>query len=209
MNVAEALLSRKSVRAFLNKSVPQDQIFKILDYARYSPSGTNTQPWQVAVVTGNKKLELDRSLLDAFNNKTPRSMDYNYYPEILSSEFKARRLACGLQMFQTLGISREDKQLRMDQWALNYSAFSALVALYFFADKCIEKGSFMDMGMFLQSVMLMAVELGLATCAQAALAEYADIVKDALPHFKDDILLCGMALGYEDVAAPINNSYYS
>ncbi len=205
MNVTEALLIRKSVRAFLDQDVTYEQIIKILNYAKHAPSGTNTQPWQVAVVSGNKKSELDKSLLDAFNNNIPRTMDYNYYPDVLSPEFKARRLACGLQMFKTLNIAREDKEQRAYQWGLNYSAFGAPVVLYFFADKRIDKGSYIDMGMFMQSVMLMACELGLATCAQASLAEYADIVKDLLGYPKDLILLCGMAIGYEDVTAPINS----
>jgi nitroreductase len=205
MNVTEALLTRKSVRAFLDQNVTHEQIIKILNHAKQAPSGTNTQPWQVAVVSGNKKSELDNSLLDAFNNNIPRTMDYNYYPDVLSPELKVRRLACGLQMFKTLNIAREDKEKRAYQWGLNYSAFGAPVVLYFFADKFIDKGSYIDMGMFMQSVMLMACELGLATCAQASLAEYADIVKDLLGYPKDLILLCGMAIGYEDVTAPINS----
>jgi nitroreductase len=206
MQVSQALSQRKSVRAFLDMPVKHELIEQILNYARYAPSGTNTQPWQVVVVSGATKAQLDQKLLDAFQTKQPKALDYNYYPTgEFPASLQARRLACGLQMYSTLGISREDKQRRLEQWALNYSAFGAPTALYFFIDRSLEKGSYMDAGMFIQSVMLMAVELGLATCAQAALAEYPQIVKHQLGYSDDLILLCGMAIGYEDKNALVNS----
>jgi len=203
--VAEALLGRKSVRAFLDKPVKEEDIRTILHYARQAPSGTNTQPWQVAVVTGESKVKLDNILVSAFQSGQPKDLDYNYYPLQMPKEFQKRRLECGMQMFQTLGITRENKERRMEQWAQNYSAFGAPTALYFFTNKLVEKGSFMDCGMFLQSIMLMAVDLGLATCAQAALAEYPHLVKEFLGYPEDSILLCGMAIGYEDTSALVNS----
>ena len=205
MQVSDALMKRKSVRAFLDKPVAFEDIKKILTFARQAPSGTNTQPWKVAVVSGQSKQQLDALLLNAFKSGCAKNLDYNYYPTEFPAEFQKRRLACGLQMFQALNITRTDKERRMEQWALNYSAFGAPAALYFFTDKSVEKGSFMDCGMFLQSVMLMAVELGLASCAQAALAEYPQIVREYLGYTTNDILLCGMALGYEDCDSPINS----
>jgi nitroreductase len=205
MNVSQALIERKSVRAFLNKPVPNGLVIQILDHAKCTPSGTNTQPWQVAVVSGKTKKDLDKKLEDAFWNGASRSMDYDYYPKEFTTEFKRRRIECGLLMYQTLGINREDKDARLKQWALNYSAFGAPVVLYCFADKCIEKGSYLDCGMFIQSIMLMATSLGLATCPEAALAEYASIVKNTLGYPLDSILLCGIALGYEDEKALINS----
>lgn len=203
--VANALLARKSVRAFLDKPVVMDDIHTILHYARQAPSGTNTQPWQIAVVSGEMKKQLDNILLSAFRSGQPKDLDYNYYPLQMPKEFQRRRLECGMQMFQTLGITRENKERRIEQWGQNYSAFGAPVVLYLFTNKMVEKGSFMDCGMFLQSIMLMAVELGLATCAQAALAEYPHLVKEFLGYPDDSILLCGMALGYEDTDALINS----
>lgn len=205
MNVSQALAERKSVRAFLDKSVPSADLEKILSFARCAPSGTNTQPWQVAVVSGKTKIELDNELLRAFRNNTPRDMDYKYYPDEFTLQMKHRRLACGLQMYKTLGIERGDTEKRLEQWALNYSAFGAPVVLYIFAPKFIEKGSFMDCGMFIQSIMLMATELGLSTCAQAALAEYPSIVRKKLSYSDELSLLCGIALGYEDKDALINS----
>lgn len=205
MLVSEALLERKSVRAFLNKPVSEDLIRQILHYARHAPSGTNTQPWEVAVVSGELKALLDSKLLAAFNSGMPKDLDYNYYPLRMPEEMRERKFACGMQMYQTLGITLKDKERRLKQWALNYCAFGAPHALFFFMNNMVEKGSFMDCGMFLQSIMLMATELGLATCPQAALAEYPSIVKEALGYESDNILLCGMALGYEDKSVAINS----
>lgn len=206
LSVAEALLERKSVRAFLNKTVAMEDIKKILAYASHSPSGTNTQPWNVAVVSGNIKAELDALLIKQFHDGIPKQMDYNYYPvDQIPAQLNARRIACGLQMFTTLNIKREDKAKRLAQWEKNYSAFGAPVALYFFADPTLEKGSFMDYGMFLQSIMLMATAIGLSTCAQAALAEQPQVVKSFLNYPSEQILVCGIALGYEDTSDPVNS----
>lgn len=205
MNIKDALIQRKSTRAFLNKSVSQDAIMRILDAARHAPSGTNTQPWQVAVVTGNKKLELQQKLEAAFRSGTKAHMDYQYYPVEWIEPYKSRRRTCGLQMYSTLEIGREDKQKQLDQWAANYRAFDAPVMLLFFMDEVMETGSYLDYGMFMQSIMLAAVEEGLATCPQAALGEYPDIVKKALGYSENSILLCGMALGYEDAQAKVNS----
>lgn len=205
MNVSDALISRKSVRAFLDKPVSHDDIHKILQFARQSPSGTNTQPWKVAVVTGNTKQKLDNAMIEAFRSGTEKVLDYNYYPSSLPSEMKRRRLACGLQMYQTLGITRQEPEKRIEQWVHNYSAFGAPVVLYFFTNRMLEKGSYLDCGMFIQSVALMAEELGLSSCIQAALAEYPQLVREHLGYEDDNLLLCGMALGYQDANAIINS----
>lgn len=205
MKVSQALTERKSVRAFLDKPVAIHDIETILDYARCAPSGTNTQPWQVAVVSGKSKESLDAKLVEAFRTGKAKEMDYKYYPDQTTLAMKQRRIACGLQMYQTLGIERSNNKARIEQWGKNYSGFGAPVVLYILAPKVIQSGSFMDCGMFIQSVMLMATELGLATCPQAALAEYPTIVKQQLGYADDTYLLCGIALGYEDTTEVINN----
>lgn len=205
MNVSEALSTRKSTRAFLDKPVDKATIDRILAAARHAPSGTNTQPWQVAVVTGEIKQQLCQEMETAFRNKVERKMDYSYYPEEWVDPYKSRRKACGLQMYSTLSITREDKQRQLDQWAANYRAFDAPVMLLFFMDGIMETGSFLDYGLFIQSVMLVAVEEGLATCPQAALGEFPSIVKSSLGYPEDSILLCGMSLGYEDKEALVNS----
>ena len=205
MDVRTALLTRKSTRAFLNREVEREKIVRILDGAKHAPSGTNTQPWQVAVVTGAKKLALQKKMEANFRNGENGKMDYRYYPAKWRAPYDKRRKACGLLMYRTLGITRETRQRQLDQWAANYRAFDAPAVLFFFIDPHLETGSFFDYGMFFQSIMLGAVEEGLATCPQAALGEYPDLVKKALGYPEDAILICGMALGYEDQAAPINS----
>jgi nitroreductase len=205
MNVKDALSARKSTRAFLDKPVATETVVRILDAARHAPSGANTQPWQVAVVRGEKKRRLGESLEHAYRSGVKPRMDYNYYPVVWESPYTERRKACGYQLYETLGISRDDKQRRGEQWVANYRAFGAPVELFFFMDAGLEAGSYVDYGMFLQSVMLAAVEEGLATCPQAALADFPDIVKRELGYPPDRLLICGMALGYEDTEAKVNS----
>lgn len=205
MQVADALAKRKSTRAFLDKPVDEALIREVLLAAGHAPSGVNTQPWQVAVLSGDRKLDLCGKIEAAFRAGESKEMDYQYYPLEWQEPYKSRRKECGLLLYSTLGITREDKDRQVDQWAANYRAFDAPVALFFFMDGVMEKGSYLDYGMFLQSVMLAAVERGLAVCPQAALAEYPALVKKELGYAEDSILLCGMALGYEDTDALVNS----
>ncbi|MDR3629740.1 MAG: nitroreductase [Desulfocapsaceae bacterium] len=205
MNVLEALKARKSTRAFLDKPVARECIVRILEVARHAPSGGNAQPWQVAVVSGEKKEALARATEAAFRQDGVSGMDYNYYPLEWQEPYKGRRIACGIQLYESLHIGRKDKARRLEQWVANYRAFDAPVVLFFFLDNSLEKGSYLDFGMFLQSVMLAAVEEGLATCPQAALGQFAPLVKEALGYGPGTVLLCGMALGYEDKDAAVNS----
>jgi nitroreductase len=204
MNVSEALRIRKSTRAFLDKDVEREKIIAVLDAAKHAPSGANTQPWQVAAVTGARKIDLQTQMETVFRYGEKGKMDFQYYPRTWAEPYKMRRIECGLQLYQALGITRQEKDRRLEQWAANYRAFDAPVVLFFFMDEGLETGSYMDYGMFLQSLMLAAVEQGLATCPQAALGEYPQIVKEALGYPAESILLGGMALGYEDPDAPVN-----
>jgi nitroreductase len=204
MNVADALKARKSVRAFTSQSVSDELVNELLSVARCAPSGVNSQPWQVAVLRGETKLRVAAAIETAYRNGQPSNQEYHYYPSEWCEPYLQRRKDCGLQLYSALGIKKDDKPRRQDQWAANYRAFDAPVMLLFFIDDVLEKGSYLDYGMFIQSVMLAAMEMGLATCPQAALAEYPDIVKQALGYDKSQLLICGMALGYEDVTAPVN-----
>lgn len=205
MNVSDALRERKSTRAFTDEEVSMETVRQILHVARHAPSGVNTQPWQVAVVSGERKRHLCALMEKAFRESGQGKMDYSYYPDEWVDPYRGRRKACGLQMYSTLKIGREDKQRQLDQWAANYRAFDAPVALFFFIDPILNKGSFVDYGMFIQSIMLASVEQGLATCPQAALGEFPDIVKRELDYPQEYILIGGMALGHEDKGAPVNS----
>jgi len=205
MDLKTTLMERKSTRAFLDKEVPMDTINEIIEQSKTAPSGVNTQPWQVAVIQGESKNNLCNKFEKAFRGGVKGSMDYKYYPVEWLDEYKQRRKECGLMLYSTLNISREDRERQLDLWALNYQAFNAPVILLFFIDRSMEKGSFMDYGMFIQSIMLSAVEKGLATCPQAALGEYHDIVRQEFPEYKDKMVLCGLALGYEDKGQIVNS----
>lgn len=204
MDVIDALNRRKSTRAFLDKAVPRSLIDSLLDAARQAPSGANTQPWQVAVLTGDSKQSLQQRFETAHADGISAAMDYPYYPTDWQEPYKTRRIECGKQLYAALHIERDDRTRRRAQWAANYRAFDAPVLLLFFMEGAMQTGSFMDYGMFLQSLMLAAVQQGLATCPQAALGEYPQIAKDQLGYPPDSILVCGMALGYEDTGAPVN-----
>ena len=205
MNVIKALEQRKSTRAFLSKEVEQEKINTILNAARHAPSGTNTQPWQVAVVTGEAKIKLQTKIEEAFRAGDKGNADYTYYPDEWQQPYASRRKECGLLMYKTLGITREDKERQINQWAANYRAFDAPVLLLFFMDDVMQTGSYIDYGMFLQSVMLAAVDQGLASCPQASIADYPEIIKAELGYPEETVLLCGMALGYEDKDALVNS----
>jgi len=204
MKVSEAIEKRHSCRAFLDRPVDPRTVEQILRLASRSPSGANTQPWRVAVVTGETRRSIAERLEAAFRSDAPRHPDYRYYPTAWSEPFISRRFACGVQLYEALGIRRTDKARRAEQWIENYRSFGAPVVLYFYMDAGLEAGSYLDMGMFLQSVMLLAEEAGLATCAQQALAEYPEIVKHALGIADACVLLCGIALGHEDTNAAVN-----
>ena len=205
MKVSDALQQRKSTRAFLDKEVDEAIIRRVLSAAAKAPSGVNSQPWQVAVLSGKPKQDLQSKMEAAFRSGQKGKMDYAYYPNEWISPYKDRRKECGLLMYKTLGITRDDKERQLDQWAANYRAFDAPTMVLFFMDRVMEVGSFMDFGMFLQSVMLSAIDEGLATCPQAALGEYPDIVREELGYGENMMVMCGMAIGYEDTSALVNS----
>jgi nitroreductase len=203
MDVTTALTRRNSTRAFLDRPVSDEQIRAILDAARWAPSGVNTQPWQVAVVRGAGKQKLADALIAARAGAAPNP-DYRYYPEQWFDPFKERRKQCGLALYQALEIRREDTDKQRAAWDNNYRFFGAPVGLLLFLDRRLGQGSWIDMGMFMQSIMLAAQDQGLATCPQASLADYPDVVRGQLGIEDNLALLGGIALGYADPDAAVN-----
>ncbi len=205
MNVIDALKQRKSVRSFLPKEVDSEKIKFILEAAKHAPSGANMQAFDVCVVSGDKKIEIENRMLEAFDSDIVEKMDYQYYPKVWKDPYKSRRIKTGQELYKTIGIKRGEKEKRLAQWRENFKAFGAPTVLYFFIDSSLDTGSYMDYGMFLQSVMLAATELEIATCPMVALAEFPSIVKEHLGVDDEKVLLCGIALGYEDTDASINS----
>ena len=204
MQTSDVIRNRKSVRAYKDQEVADEVIQELLELASCSPSGANTQPWQVAVLRGETKDRLAQKMIEAFESGEKMEKDYQYYPVEWVEPFNQRRFYCGNQLYQALDIERHERDRRRSQWALNYRAFNAPVMLLFFLDSHLEAGSYIDYGMFLQTLMLAAMEMGLATCPEAALAEYPDLVRNELNIQGEPKLLCGMALGYEDASHPVN-----
>ena len=204
MNVTQAIKQRHSVRAFLDKAIPEDIIKSLFETARFAPSGVNMQPWNVAIVSGDTKNTIQQKMISAFRNGQKEEMDYHYYPQEWVAPYKGRRVATGTQLYNQLEIKREDKETRLKQWEANYRSFDAPVMLLFFIDPSLETGSYLDYGLFLQNIMLLAEEAGLSTCPQGALAEYPTLIKSELKVDSKQILIGGMALGYEDKTHPVN-----
>lgn len=202
--VIDAITGRKAMREFLDKPVPHETIEAILETARWAPSGTNSQPWQVCVVTGQTKNLITEQLLKARTEQTPESPDYQYYPKTWFEPYRSRRIATGKALYEAMGIKREDKTRQAAAWARNYQFFGAPVGLFFLIDKGLEQGSWVDMGMFIQNVMLAARHFELDTCPQAALADYPQIIRQILNLPDSLAVICGMALGYADKTQPVN-----
>lgn len=204
MDVLQAMTERHSTRAFLNKPVSEKTIVAILEAARFAPSGVNTQPWEVVVITGERIQTLGNRIIAARDASLPENPDYHYYPTTWTEPYKSRRKACGLALYSAIHIKMNETEKRKEAWYRNYHFFGAPVGLLFFIDAALEKGSWVDMGLFLQNIMLAARAFGLETCPQASLAEYPDIVRECVNVSKTKALVCGMALGYADLNHPIN-----
>ncbi|MGC7403618.1 nitroreductase [Pandoraea pneumonica] len=206
-HVDEAIRSRRSIRAFLPTPVPQQTVADMLSVASRAPSGSNIQPWQTYVLTGNSLTALTTRLLDTFNDPAQRVMheeEYAYYPREWTEPYQARRRKVGWDLYGLLGIGREDKERMHGQHGRNFRFFDAPVGLIFTIDRHLEQGSWLDYGMFLQSIMVAARARGLDTCAQAAFAVYPRVIAEVLRLPESRMVVCGMALGYADPAAAEN-----
>lgn len=199
--VDHAIRSRRSIRAFLNRPVPRETVEEILDVASRAPSGTNTQPWQVHVLTGEPLRRLSERILEVYNDREAvrqHKDEYKYYPEQWISPFIERRRKVGWDLYTLLGIGREDKSRMHAQHARNYRFFDAPVGLMFSINRVMEMGSWLDYGMFLQNIMVAARARGLDTCPQAAFMQFHRIIADELQFPADHMLVCGMSLGFAD-----------
>lgn len=200
MTVSEAVASRVSVRAFRPDPVPGDLVREILEAAAGAPSGGNLQPWRVYALGGEVLTDFK-----ALIARTPlEEPEYDVYPPNLWDPFRTRRYQCGEDLYASLGIGREDRPGRLTQLAKNAAFFGAPVGLFFCLDRKLGPPQWSDLGMYMQTVMLLAVERGLATCAQEFWARYPKTVAKFIDLPEDHQLFSGMALGYADMSQPIN-----
>jgi nitroreductase len=199
--VDAAITSRRSIRAYLPTPVPRETIEQLLEVAARAPSGTNTQPWKVYVLTGETKQRLSAALLAAHEDPAISAQhveEYAYYPREWISPFIERRRKVGWDLYGLLGLTRDNKAGIAAQHGRNYDFFGAPVGLIFTIDRVMEQGSWLDYGMFLQTIMVAARARGLDTCPQAAFTQYHKLIGEVLQLPANEALVCGMSLGYAD-----------
>ncbi|MEG0821221.1 MAG: nitroreductase [Burkholderiaceae bacterium] len=206
--VDAAITSRRSIRAYLPTPVPRATIEQILAVASRAPSGTNTQPWQVTVLTGAALARLSDAILAAYNNPDERARhveEYAYYPTQWAEPYLARRRKVGWELYGLLGLGRDDRAGMHAQHGRNYVFFDAPVGLIFTIDRAMAQGSWLDYGMFLEAIMVAARARGLDTCAQAAFTPFHRVIASELELPPERMVVCGMALGWADMSR-IENS---
>jgi nitroreductase len=204
LTVEDAIRGRQSIRAYLKTPVPRDLIGRILITAGRAPSGTNIQPWKAYVVDGAVRDQLAAEMCAAYDTAPEPERPYNYYPVKWRDPYITRRRACGWGLYGTLGITRDDKEGMRLQRRQNYEFFGAPTGIFFTIDKDMEVGSWLDTGMFIQSVMIAARQFGLETCPQAALANYHELLRKRLSIPDVEQVICGLAIGYPDPDAKVN-----
>lgn len=198
----ELITSRQSVRAFLPTPVPRETIERILTVAARAPSGTNTQPWHVHVLTGRARDALVEAVCWAYDHEPEKhGYNYDYYPAEFFEPYLSRRRKVGYDLYGLLGIAKGDKEAMRRQNRRNYEFFGAPVGLMFAIDRRLGRGSWLDYGGFMQNVMVAARAFGLDTCPQAAWLQFHDIVERHLALPEHHMLVCGMALGHRDPGA--------
>ncbi|MFA7603537.1 MAG: nitroreductase [Novosphingobium sp.] len=205
MKVSEAVASRRSIRAFLDVPVEPAVLRRVLDRARRAPSGGNVQPWNAVVLAGAPLARLVAAVAGALpQGRSARSAEYDIYPPALAGAYEERRVGVGEAMYAALGIAREDKAGRLGQFAENFRAFGAPVLMLVHTPRYMGPPQWSDVGMWLQTVMLLLREEGLDSCPQESWAMYARQVRECAAIPDDHIFFCGLAIGYRDPEAPVN-----
>jgi nitroreductase len=197
---------RRSVRAYLPDPVPPQLLQRLLLAARQAPSGANLQPGNLIAVQGQARAALSAALIAAFQAGQQELEDYAYFPNPMPSLLRRRQVAAARALYGALGIAREDRAARDGQFARNFCFFDAPVALVVTIDRGFGSGGYMDLGMALYGLMLAAQSAGLASCAIGALASYPGLVRRHLGLDENSMVVCGMALGYADPQAPVNQT---
>ena len=205
MNVTEAVISRRSVREFLDKPVDQAVLRKVLETAQRAPSGGNTQPWNATILTGEPLAKLLATVAKVLpEGSSAHKLEYHIYPPELDGAYKDRRFGVGEALYAALDIPRENKMARMMWFAKNFRAFDAPILMLIHTPRYMGPPQWSDIGMWLQTIMLLLREEGLDSCAQEAWAIYTPQIRECVDIPDDHIFFCGMAIGYRAPDAPVN-----
>ena len=204
--VSDAILSRRSLRTFLPQAVDRQQVENILSIAARAPSGTNMQPWKAYVVQGERRQQLCDAVCHAFDHQRDQHQsEINYYPDKWFEPYIGRRRKVGWDLYGLLGIGKKEREKMHAQQRRNFHFFGASVGIIFTVHRDLATGSWLDYGMFLQNIMLLARERGLHTCAQAAWCDFHHPIREVLSIGDEQTVVCGMALGYADPSAVENS----
>lgn len=201
-----AITQRHSVRGYLSTPVDEILLAHVLSQARWAPSGANLQPGSFVQVRGQARQALSTALVDAWRNDQQETEDYDYFPKPMPMTLRKRQVSAAQALYGSLGVARDDRLGRDAQFERNFRFFDAPVALIVTLDHDFGAGGYMDLGMTLYGLMLAAHAQGLATCAIGALAMFPNLIRQHLGLASDTKVVCGMALGYADANAPVNQT---
>ncbi len=205
MNIKQLIESRYSVRSFLDKDVGFEKVKSILDTANSAPSGGNIQPWKVYVLGNNSKNELVTQALNNYDTGVQEDIEYEIYPKPLAEEYKKRRSQCAADMYDALSIARDDIDTRLKQVRENFKFFGAPIGMIVTIDKSFAQNGWGHVGMFLQNLWLTAISEGLGVCLQESWSIYPKTVKKVIDCPDNEMIWCGIAMGYTNNEDPINN----
>jgi nitroreductase len=201
--MSDIISQRHCKRAFLKTSIKKETLETILENASHAASSKNTQPWQVAICTGKTKNKLIEQMCKKFDQNQFEEPDYHYFLDPLPDEFKERARACGHALYKLKGIDRNNNTARVAHFRENYTFFGAPVAMIFHLPMGSERGNFLDMGLFMQNIMLGLVAHGLGACPQFSICSYSVTIRRTL-NLKNRMIVCGMAVGVPDESAAVN-----
>ncbi len=205
MNVSDAIKQRRSVRAYKDQAVEPELLKKIFLQAQDSPSNCNTQPWHVVVVSGDVRDNIEKAMISDIMSGKPPTPHFTPGDQNLKDEYRTRQIACAVSLYGAMGIGRDDKKERQELMAQNWQFFGAPHAAFFSMPKTMSEINAVDMGIYLQSIMLLLTENGLASCPQGALAMYTDAVHELANIPENHAIMFGLSFGYADEGAVINS----
>ena len=205
MNVTETVKARRTIRAFKKEPVPESVLREVLEIAREAPSNSNTQPWRIDIVSGEARVKLQEAIAAQMQSGAKPNPAFPPGGSGLKGRYKERQRECAFQYFAAVGIDREDKPAQRALSMKNFEFFDAPHAAFLSYPDTMHRANALDMGIFMQTIMLLFVERGIASCPQGALASYPDPVKAMLPIPENNAILCGLSFGYPDMDAQINS----